>query len=200
MKFLTSAQETTARHPMCKLICPCGWPREPKWLSSPNLQPWDEVAPLRRRPAARVNGTRPLPVTQANKLKLTHIYSAQSIADSCSNESSEKERRPNKAHSEKTQAQTDANKITQLCSNTSSAGFVVHSHWVHLTHCTSRLRDTVPVDLCTDATRSIHKSGNACNSVSNASYTSTSVCTHNGYWTWGGLSEFGIPFNGVLYP
>ncbi len=36
-----------------------GWPREPKRLSSPRLQPRNEVKPIRRLPATRVNGTRP---------------------------------------------------------------------------------------------------------------------------------------------
>ncbi len=36
------------------------WPSEPKWLTSPHRQPRGEVAPLRRRQAARVNRTRPM--------------------------------------------------------------------------------------------------------------------------------------------
>ncbi len=47
-------------HTPCVLFVHCGQPSESKWLTSSNLQPRGKVASLRRRPAARGNGTRPL--------------------------------------------------------------------------------------------------------------------------------------------
>ncbi len=44
---------------LCSIYA-CGSPSEPKWRTSPHLQPRGTVAPLHHRPAARVNRTRPL--------------------------------------------------------------------------------------------------------------------------------------------